>query len=98
PVITGSLVDLTVELEKSTDVAAVNAAVKAAAEGSMKRILEYTEDPIVSSDIIHHPASSVFDALSTQMIGDKFLKVMSWYDNEWGYANRVVDLIEKMDG
>lgn len=96
PVITGSLVDLTVELTKATDADEINAAMKAAANGALKGILEYTEDPIVSSDIIHNPASSIFDSLCTQVIGGKFAKIMSWYDNEWGYSNRVVDLIELM--
>ncbi|MHC4870923.1 MAG: type I glyceraldehyde-3-phosphate dehydrogenase [Planctomycetota bacterium] len=96
PVITGSLVDLTVELEKSTDKDAINAAIKAAADGALKGILEYTEDPIVSSDIIHNPYSSIFDALSTVVMEGNFAKVMSWYDNEWGYSNRVVDLIGMM--
>ncbi len=96
PVITGSLVDLTVELGKETTAEEINAAVKAAAAGPMKGILEYTEDPIVSADIIHNPHSSIFDALSTQVIGGKFVKIMSWYDNEWGYSNRVVDVVRKM--
>jgi len=68
---------------------------KAAAEGPMKNILEYTEDPIVSADIIHNPHSSIFDALST-MVNGKMIKVMAWYDNEWGYSCRVVDLIPKL--
>ncbi len=96
PVITGSLVDLTVTLKKGADEKTINAAMKKAAEGPMKGILSYTEDPIVSSDIIHDPHSSIFDGLSTQMMGDKMAKIMSWYDNEWGYSNRVVDLIAKM--
>jgi glyceraldehyde 3-phosphate dehydrogenase len=96
PVITGSLVDLTARLSKAADVEGINAAMKKAAEGPMKGTLEYCDDPIVSSDIIHNPASSIFDAQSTQLIGDKFVKVLSWYDNEWGYSNRVVDLIALM--
>lgn len=95
PVINGSVVDLVVELEKSVDAAAVNAAVKAAADGPMKGILQYTEDPIVSSDIIGNPHSSVFDALSTMVMEGNLLKVVSWYDNEWGYSNRVCDLLVK---
>jgi glyceraldehyde 3-phosphate dehydrogenase len=68
---------------------------KEAAEGDMKGILEYCVDPVVSVDIIHNPHSSIFDALSTMVIG-KTVKVLSWYDNEWGYSNRVVDLIERL--
>jgi glyceraldehyde 3-phosphate dehydrogenase len=94
PTPTGSLVDLTVTLEKETTIEEINAAVKAAAETSMKGILEYTEDPIVSVDIIHNSHSSIFDALSTMVIG-KTVKVVSWYDNEWGYSCRVVDLLLK---
>jgi glyceraldehyde 3-phosphate dehydrogenase len=95
PVITGSLVDLTCVLEKSTTAEEVNAVVKAAAEGPMKGILEYCEDPIVSSDIIQNSHSSIFDALSTQVIDGNLVKILSWYDNEWGYSNRVCELIEK---
>ncbi len=96
PVVTGSVVDLTVNLEKTASVAEVNAAIKAAAEGPLKGILCYTEDPLVSSDIIGDPHSSIFAAPFTQMIGDKLLKVVSWYDNEWGYSCRTVDLIAKI--
>ncbi len=92
PTPTGSIVDLTVRLEKDPSVEELNAALKTAAEGSMKGYLEYTEDPIVSNDIIGNPHSSVFDSLSTMKIGKGFFKVLSWYDNEWGYSNRVVDL------
>ena len=96
PTPTGSLVDLTVRLEKDPSVEELNAAVKAAAEGPMKGYLEYTEDPIVSVDIVQNPHSSIFDALSTMKIGKGFFKVLSWYDNEWGYSNRVVDLAVKI--
>jgi len=92
PTPTGSLVDLVAQLKKEVTEEEINAAMKEAAEGSMKGILEYTEDPIVSCDIIHNPHSSIFDSLSTMVIG-KTVKVLSWYDNEWGYSNRVVDLI-----
>jgi len=92
PTPTGSLVDLVVILKKEATKEAINAAMKAAAEGPMKGILEYTEDPIVSCDVIHSTASSIFDALST-MVNGKMVKVFSWYDNEWGYSCRVVDLI-----
>lgn len=95
PTPTGSLVDLVANLKVEATVEEINAAMKEAAEGSMKGILEYTEDPIVSVDVIHNPASSIFDALSTMVLG-KTVKVLSWYDNEWGYSARVVDLIEKM--
>ncbi|HJR86815.1 MAG TPA: type I glyceraldehyde-3-phosphate dehydrogenase [Acidimicrobiia bacterium] len=96
PVPDGSTVDLVVELEKNVSVEEVNAAVKAAAEGPMAGVLEYTEDPIVSTDIIGNPHSSIFDAGGTQVLGGNLVKVLSWYDNEWGYSNRVVDLIERL--
>jgi glyceraldehyde 3-phosphate dehydrogenase len=92
PTPTGSMVDLVVNLKREVTVEEVNAAMKNAAETTMKGILEYTEDPIVSVDIIHNSHSSIFDALSTMVIG-KTVKVFSWYDNEWGYSARVVDLI-----
>jgi glyceraldehyde 3-phosphate dehydrogenase len=95
PTPTGSLVDLVANLKVETTKEAINAAMKEAAEGPMKGILEYTEDPIVSVDIIHNPASSIFDALST-MVNGKTVKVLAWYDNEWGYSARVVDLAEKL--
>lgn len=95
PTPTGSLVDLTVTLKKEATVEEINKAMKTAAEGPMKGVLEYTEDPIVSVDIIHNPHSSIFDAESTMVIG-KMVKVLSWYDNEWGYSNRVVDLAVKL--
>lgn len=91
PTPTGSLVDLVVTLKKETTKEEVNAAMKKAAEGSMEGILEYTEDPIVSADIIHNPHSSIFDAGSTMANGN-MVKILSWYDNEWGYSYRVVDL------
>jgi len=92
----GSLVDLVVELEKPADRDAVNAAMKTAAEGELRGILEYCEDPIVSVDVVGNPASSIFDSLATMMIGDRLVKVLSWYDNEWGYSNRCVDLLKLM--
>jgi len=94
PVCDGSVVDLTATLSKPATIASINAAVKAAASGPFKGIIEYTEDPIVSSDVIGNAHSCVFDAQSTMMLGEKFVKVIAWYDNEWGYSNRVVDLIE----
>lgn len=96
PVSTGSLVDLTVKLEKDASVEEVNAAMKKAAEGKMKGILEYCEDPIVSVDVIGNTHSSIFDVQATMKLGSGFFKVFSWYDNEWGYSNRVVDLAERM--
>jgi len=95
PTPTGSLVDLVANLKIEVTIEEVNAAMKEAAEGPMKGILEYTEDPIVSVDIIHNPHSSIFDSLAT-MVNGKSVKVLSWYDNEWGYSCRVVDLIEKL--
>ncbi|NOY37835.1 MAG: type I glyceraldehyde-3-phosphate dehydrogenase [Chlorobi bacterium] len=95
PTPTGSLVDLVAYVEKPATKDEVNAAMKAAAEGPMKGVLEYNVDPIVSVDIIHNPHSSIFDALTTMVKGN-MIKVLSWYDNEWGYSARVVDLIEKM--
>jgi glyceraldehyde 3-phosphate dehydrogenase len=80
-------------LEKETSKAALNAAMKAAAEGPMKGVLGYTEDPIVSSDVIGSTYSSLFDADSTMVLGGTFVKVIAWYDNEWGYSSRVCDLI-----
>jgi len=96
PTPTGSVVDLVVSLGKTATAKEVNATMKETAEGPLKGILEYTEDPIVSSDIIGNPASSVFAAHWTQVVGDNLLKVVSWYDNEWGYSNRTVDLIRKL--
>jgi glyceraldehyde 3-phosphate dehydrogenase len=96
PVIDGSVVDLVVELEKTATAADINAAIKKAADGSLKGILQYCEDEIVSSDVIGNPHSSVFDAKCTSVLGDNFAKCISWYDNEWGYSNRCVDLFKKM--
>jgi glyceraldehyde 3-phosphate dehydrogenase len=96
PTPTGSIVDLTVETAKPVTADAVNAAMREAADGPMKGILKYTEDPIVLCDIIGDPHSSVFVGPWTQVIGDTMLKVLSWYDNEWAYSCRSVDLIEKI--
>jgi glyceraldehyde 3-phosphate dehydrogenase len=93
PVPTGSITDLTVELAKETSAAEINAAMKKAAEGPLKGILRYTEDPIVSADIVTDPHSSIFDAGITKVIGNQ-AKVAAWYDNEWGYSNRLVDLMK----
>jgi glyceraldehyde 3-phosphate dehydrogenase len=91
PIPTGSATDLTVNLSRETTVDEVNAAVKAAAEGAMKGYLRYTEDEIVSSDIVTDPASCIFDAGLTKVSGNQ-VKVVGWYDNEWGYSNRLIDL------
>jgi glyceraldehyde 3-phosphate dehydrogenase len=96
PVPDGSIVDLVCRLKQSASVADINAAVREAAEGPLKAIVEYSEVPLVSTDIIGNPHSSIFDALSTHAEGDGYAKVVAWYDNEWGYSNRVVDLIERM--
>lgn len=96
PVPDGSIVDLVCRLRATPSREEVNAAMREAAEGPLARILEYSEDPLVSSDIIGNPHSSIFDSLSTLGSGDGYVKVVSWYDNEWGYSNRVVDLLERL--
>ena len=96
PVIDGSVVDLTVELKQKVTKEQVNAAVKEAALGPMKGVVEYTEDPIVSSDIVGNPHSSVFDAPLTIVLNDTFVKIVTWYDNEWGYSQRCADVIAKL--
>jgi glyceraldehyde 3-phosphate dehydrogenase len=93
PIPTGSATDLTFQAGKETSVDEVNAAIKAAADGPLKGILTYTEDQIVSSDIVTDPASCIFDAGLTKVIGNQ-VKVVGWYDNEWGYSNRLVDLVK----
>ena len=95
PVPCGSVVDLVAEVEKTVSVKEINAAVQAAAEGPLQGVLQYSEDPLVSSDILGNPHSSVFDAQSTMVMDNNMVKVVSWYDNEWGYSNRVCDLIAK---
>ena len=94
PTADGSLVDLTVQLNKGTTVEAINEAMKKASQTTLKGILEYTEDPIVSIDVVGNPHSSVFDALSTMSMGKNYFKVLSWYDNEFGYAGRMVDMLK----
>src|SRR5918996_5391607 len=96
PVVTGSVVDLTAVMSRDVTKEEVNAAMKKAAEGPLKGILDYTEDPIVSSDIIGDPHSSIFAADFTQVLAGNLLKVVSWYDNEWGYSVRTADLIAKI--
>jgi glyceraldehyde 3-phosphate dehydrogenase len=93
PVPTGSATDLTLRLSRPTSKQEINAAFRAAADGPLKGLLEYTEDPIVSSDIVTNPASCIFDASLTNVIGGDMAKVLGWYDNEWGYSNRLVDLV-----
>jgi glyceraldehyde 3-phosphate dehydrogenase len=97
PVPTGSVVDLTVEVNRETTVDEVNAAMKAAADsGSLKGLLIYNTDPIVSSDIVKNPASSILDSELTAVMDGTMVKVVSWYDNEWGYSNRVSDLVQRL--
>ncbi|HLF57192.1 MAG TPA: type I glyceraldehyde-3-phosphate dehydrogenase [Thermoanaerobaculia bacterium] len=98
PVPDGSIVDFLCRVEARPTTAEVNAAVRAAAAGPLARILEYSESPLVSTDIIGNPHSSVFDAPSTEARGDGWVRVVAWYDNEWGYSNRVVDLIARLAG
>jgi glyceraldehyde 3-phosphate dehydrogenase len=95
PIPVGSIVDLVVNVKKDVTVDSVNAAIKAAADGPMKGVLVYCDEPIVSSDIVNDPASSIFDSLCTMVIG-RTVKVVSWYDNEWGYSNRTIDIMEKL--
>jgi len=96
PVPNGSIVDFVCRLRRKPGRDEINAAVRERAAGAMKRILEYSDAPLVSSDIIGNPHSSIFDAASTMAAGDGYAKVVSWYDNEWGYSNRVVDLIDRL--
>ena len=96
PVPNGSVVDLIVELDKSVTVDEVNKAVKNASENELNGILSYSEIPLVSTDILGNPNSSIYDATSTEILENKHVRVVCWYDNEWGYSNRVVDLLEKL--
>ena len=97
PVITGSVVDLTFEAQRETSVEEVNEAFRSAADtGDLEGILSYTEDPIVSTDIVTNPYSSIVDGLLTSVIDGTLVKVVSWYDNEWGYSNRCVDVLQKL--
>jgi glyceraldehyde 3-phosphate dehydrogenase len=93
PLADGSVVDLTAVTSKAVTVTSVNAAMKQAAEGELRGILEYTEDPIVSQDVVGNPHSAVFDSLLTMVSGDRLVKVFAWYDNEWGFSNRMVDTL-----
>ena len=94
PVANGSVTDLVASVKKNVSIEEINNVIKAASENKLKGILEYCKDPIVSSDIIDNAHSCIFDSLSTYVIGDNLIKVIGWYDNEWGYSNRMVDLIE----
>ena len=98
PVATGSVVDLTANLSSAVTASDINSAMKAAAQGPLQGILSYCEDPIVSTDIIGDPHSSIFAADYTHVLGDKgeLVKVISWYDNEWGYSCRTVDLVARL--
>ncbi len=96
PVKDGSVVDFVAELGKEVTAEEINAAMKKAAEGELKGIMEYSEEPLVSVDIIGNPHSCVFDALSTMTIDKSMVKIVGWYDNEWGYSNRVVDLVARL--
>jgi glyceraldehyde 3-phosphate dehydrogenase len=97
PVPTGSVVDLVFQASRDVTVEEINEAVASAADaGPLEGILQYTEDPIVSSDIVHSPYSSIFDSQLTMVIEGRTVKILSWYDNEWGYSNRVVDLTERV--
>jgi glyceraldehyde 3-phosphate dehydrogenase len=93
PVANGSLVDLSVTVSKPSTVAAVNEAMQKASQGRLRGVLQYNEDPIVSADIVGNPHSSIFDAPLTMVSGERFVKVLSWYDNEWGFSNRMVDAL-----
>ncbi len=96
PVPTGSILDLVAEIEKDASIDEINSSMRKAAEGPMKNILQYCTEPIVSTDVIGNSHSSVFDSLATMIVGKRLVKLVSWYDNEWGYSNRVVDLIGKL--
>ena len=95
PILNGSVVDFTLSLSKKVSIDEINKVMKKASEDEMKDIIEYTEDPLVSSDIIGNPHSCIFDSKLTHTMG-QFVKVVGWYDNEIGYSNRVIDLIEKL--
>ncbi len=96
PVANGSVTDLVATVKKNVSIEEINNVIKTASENELKGILEYCEDPIVSSDIIDNAHSCIFDSLSTYVIGDNLVKVIGWYDNEWGYSNRMVDLTERI--
>jgi glyceraldehyde 3-phosphate dehydrogenase len=93
PIPCGSLIDLAVQTARPVTAAAVNGAMRSAASGRLLGVLEYTEDPIVSQDVVGNPHSAIFDAPLTMAQGDRFVKVFAWYDNEWGFSNRMVDTL-----
>ena len=97
PVSNGSILDMTAELERTATVESVNEAFRKAADQELKSVLEYSTDPLVSADIIGNPHSAIFDSLSTMAIGQKMVKVLAWYDNEWGYSCRLLDLLDIME-
>jgi len=92
----GSIVDFVAEVNRDATVESVNEAFHAAASGPMKSILEYSAEPLVSVDIVGNPHSAIFDSLSTMVLDKRFVKVFAWYDNEWGYSNRLVDMVRTM--
>ena len=96
PVRDGSIADLVTLMSRDVAVEEINAIVQSAAASQFRAIIEYTEEPLVSSDVIGNPHSGIFDALSTQVVGGNLVKTLTWYDNGWGYANRVVELIGRM--
>jgi len=96
PVVNGSIIDLTATLDKKATVSDINKSVKDASENVFKGIIEYSQDPLVSTDILQNTHSSIFDATSTKVLGDRMIKVLSWYDNEWGYSNRLFDLLKNL--
>ena len=96
PVACGSIVDLALELERPATASEVNAEFRRAASEEMRGIVEYTEEPLVSTDIVGNPHSAIFDASFTEVVADRSLRVVAWYDNEWGYASRVVDLLARV--
>ena len=98
PVVDVSVVDLTFRSVKETSLAEINAAMKKASETYLQGVLNYTEEPVVSSDFIHDAASSTFDATAGLELNSRFFKIISWYDNEWGYSNRMADLLEIVVG
>lgn len=98
PTMDVSIVDLSIETEKPLTKDAIHAAIKAASEGALRDILGYETQPLVSSDFLHDPRSAIFDATQTLVLGDRFAKVFAWYDNEWGFSNRMVELSQLVAG
>ena len=94
PVPTGSATDFVCELEKETTIEEINKLFKSVAENELKNVIQYTDEPLVSSDIVGNPNSCIFDSLSTHVMDGKFIKILGWYDNEWGYSSRMVDMVK----